>query len=347
MDVQITDFSSLIAEEKQGPPSILLGNGFSCTLYDNIFSYDNLFNNARSTMSSNLASLFEGLGTRDFERILGVLKNGANLMQHYYHNMSHTHTLQEEAVGLQEKLITAIADGHPQSAFNLTEQNYIACGNFLKKFQYIFTTNYDLLLQWVLVKILSERQFKDFFFDDGKLFWHPTDEAQFKQEVYYLHGALHIFRYGTRYSKIKYEKSESPSRMIEQIQKRIREGEFPLFVCEESAEQKKEQIQKDTYLRHAFTHLCYLNGSLYIYGSSMSLVDEHLWKSIGEASLKRLCVSLHGSNKNQNNVISNAQKIAHQYKQRNQNLDIRFYHASSAPIWKSPSQPFHIDRAAW
>lgn len=120
-------------------------------------------------MSPNLSALFDGLSTRDFERVLAYLQNAAAVAEHYAGRPAEGEQLRAEAIGLREALITAIIDGHPADQYALTNIEKDSCARFLLRFENIFTTNYDLLLYWVLVRLINGKtvrydRFTDCFF---------------------------------------------------------------------------------------------------------------------------------------------------------------------------------------
>jgi len=61
---------------------LLLGNGFSCAWNKDIFSYGALLDKARESKEfkeeAEIAAMFTEFDTKDFERIIKVLKDGSN-----------------------------------------------------------------------------------------------------------------------------------------------------------------------------------------------------------------------------------------------------------------------------
>jgi hypothetical protein len=58
---------ALKASEQYGKRHLILGNGFSIACKPDIFAYGSLFEEAKKTMSKELAALFAAMGTQDFE----------------------------------------------------------------------------------------------------------------------------------------------------------------------------------------------------------------------------------------------------------------------------------------
>ena len=170
--------------------------------------------------------------------------------------------MEQHAEGLKELHVQAIAGGHPERPSDITETQYLACSTFLAHFAgesrkgkacgsdlqgNIFTLNYDLLLYWTLMhdKIKQVDNSKPFVLkqlsteyiphDDG--FRSPDDEPEaayvawdgeeaYHQNVFYLHGALHLYDYGHELQKKCWERAGNVP-LIDQIRGALNEGVFP------------------------------------------------------------------------------------------------------------------------
>jgi hypothetical protein len=103
-------------------------------------------------------------------------------------------------------------------------------------------------------------------------------------------------RHGTRHRKVAYRETEDGHHVaiIESLRGYMAIGEYPLFVCEETAEAKLQQIQDDAFLRASHRALENLAGVLYVHGSAMHVVDQHLWDTIARCKVTHLRVSIFG-----------------------------------------------------
>jgi hypothetical protein len=146
--------------------------------------------------------------------------------------------LLRDADGLREVLVQAIASNHPSRPHDVTQDQYEHARAFLLNFHRIYTVNYDLLLYWTLMQeeLLPAVRCDDGFRtpDAG-----PTDyvtwdiDGRHEQNVYYLHGALHIFDAGHELKKYTWKNTGVP--LIDQIRAALSSNLFPLFVSEEKA----------------------------------------------------------------------------------------------------------------
>lgn len=76
-----------------------------------------------------------------------ALRNAARLMTIYGpEHPEFARRLREDADGLREVLVRAIADNHPAWPGEIAPERDVACRRFLAHFDNISTLNYDLLL---------------------------------------------------------------------------------------------------------------------------------------------------------------------------------------------------------
>ena len=145
-----------MAKNKQRAFHLLLGNGFSLAFEPNIFSYNALYNFVAELENPILKELFEVVGTHDFERVMQQLDTFAALGAAFGVDDRVRARIREAAAALKRSLIDAIRSLHPEHVFKIPEQRCSACIAFLRPFLdskgALFTTNYDLLLYWVLMR---------------------------------------------------------------------------------------------------------------------------------------------------------------------------------------------------
>jgi hypothetical protein len=132
---------------------LLLGNGFSISLKPDIFSYGSLYENADFSAAPHVPSLFDALGTNDFEIVINYLQKAAKVVEVYRPKLIRlAASLRRDAEVIKDALVAAVARRHPDRPYDITANQYAACRVFLNHFDHIFTLNYDVLLYWTLMQ---------------------------------------------------------------------------------------------------------------------------------------------------------------------------------------------------
>jgi len=215
---------------------------------------------------------------------------------------------------------------------------YQHCKQFLQHFERIFTLNYDLLLYWTLMQedIIPNLRCDDGFRkpedkDAEYVTWEP--ENTYSQNIYYLHGALHIFDAGSEIQKYTWIDTGIP--LMEQIRDALEKNYFPLFVAEGTSEEKLTRIKHSDYLSKAYRSFIPIKGALFIYGHSLSDNDNHILRLIEIGKISQLYVSIYGNPEDENNIklIQKANALTTARHPRNP-LEVFFYDAESAQVWR-------------
>lgn len=260
--------------------TLLLGNGFSRAYDDKLFSYGALFENA--TLSSRIRRVFTRLGTTDFEAVMRRMDESVDLLSEYPLAAASTRQINADRDSVRTALVKAIQQHHPIGAHMVSLGEFDSCATFLRQFDRIFTTNYDLLLYWVLLERLRSR------FTDGfggtPLRWSRNHD----QNVYYLHGALHLWDDLLAVRKLQYRYGEPIS---VQVAERISLGQYPLFVSEGSSSQKLRTIRSNPYLTSALHALERTSGTLLVYGFRFGQQDAHIESARQQYLRTRNCLS--------------------------------------------------------
>lgn len=322
---------------KRRPVHVLLGNGFSRACKDDIFAYGALFDRADfRALSRHVPAAFASLATRDFEKVMRALRDSAQLIRVYEPAGGDlANAFEADAAGLREVLVQAIAGSHPDLPGDISADAYAACKRFLAHFDRIVTVNYDLLLYWALMQAEVTPQVRS---DDG--FRKPDREADYvtwepdhsyDQNVYYLHGALHLFDSGTEIQK--YTWINTGVRLIDQIRTALAAGLYPMFVAEGSSGEKVERIRHNAYLSKAERSLLNLGGSLFVYGLSLADNDAHILNAILRSKIDRVYVSVYGDTGTDANreIMKRAKSL--EVDGRGKGLLVDFYDAASAQVW--------------
>lgn len=153
-------------------------------------------------------------------------------------------------------------------------------------------------IEKVIEKILDEevRQNRTIHVDDGSrqtsLFGNSTDyifDVESKtQNLFFLHGAFHIYNERNYIKKITQTTDKALYNRLEDILNTDEKDIVCVFQCDN----KKDEIEKNKYLRRCLFKLKHLSGDLIIIGSALSENDSHIFKNINNSNLKTIYISV-------------------------------------------------------
>jgi hypothetical protein len=112
----------------------------------------------------------------------------------------------------------------------------------------------------------------------SELMWGPN---QNEQNVFYLHGALPLFDAGAVIHKETYKHDGF---LLENIQKRIEQKEYPIFVTAGDGDEKLAQIRHNNYLSDCYDNLSQVDGSVVTFGFGFGKYDDHIIEALNRAS---------------------------------------------------------------
>lgn len=279
---------------------LLFGNGFSMAYDREIFSYNALSNFIEITGDPLIKSLFEKLNTKNFELIMQQLDNFCEIAEVFSDDKSLTAKINSASQKLKNSLIDAVKELHPEHVFKISDEKSSSCMDFLHEYLnnsgLIFSTNYDLLLYWVLMRNKAEKSIDGFGRDletdlsDGQ-YLDPDDfkysddlrwgKHKKEQIIHYLHGALPIFDTGVNIVKETYN---SGHYLLENIKTRIDNKEYPVFVTAGNGKEKLTHIMHNKYLSFCYEQLCNVKGSLVTFGFNFGDYDTHIIDAINTAA---------------------------------------------------------------
>lgn len=315
--------------DENSKPSIILANGFSQAWDAQIFNYQNLLEAEDfGERDAVIRPLFHSLRTYDFEAISKQLTAAETVLRAYDENNNLIDTIVSDRGVLKNSLINAISRTHPDLPSEITHDQYVAVRTFLSQFNEVFSINYDLLFYWARNKDnLAPENYRT---DDGfrsRCRWegHGTN-----QEVYFLHGGLHIYDTGSCIKK--HACTDEGITIIEQVRHNLERGNFPLFVSEPTHEKKRQRIDHNPYLNYCFQALGKLRGSLFIHGHSMDDNDKHIFDQIKTSRATKVFVSIYGDENTEANTRTKANALAFL---QGHGKSVEFYQAESAPIWRA------------
>ena len=117
--------------------------------------------------------------------------------------------------------------------------------------------------------------------DYSELRWGKHKE---EQNIFYLHGALHLF---DMFNEIVKQEYDEKNYLMEQIQKLMNKGTYPIFVTAGNGDEKLNHIKHNYYLAYCYDSLCNISGSLITYGFNFGEYDEHIIKAINKANAQQ------------------------------------------------------------
>jgi hypothetical protein len=198
---------------------------------------------------------------------------------------------------LKSSLIDAVKELHPEHVFTIPEDKCRSCNSFLESYLanagYVFSTNYDLLPYWVLMRSNSDYAIDGFGRDvesdlDEYL---PEEEIEYSelrwgkyknnQTVFYLHGTLPFFDTGIHIIKEVYD---SENYLLDNIKARMERKEYPIFVTAGDGKEKLTHIMHNKYLSFCYEKLCAIQGSLVTFGFNFGDYDTHIIDAINTAA---------------------------------------------------------------
>lgn len=275
--------------------AILIGNGASRAVWED-FKYDSLFDVAQSPdiadkLTSEDEQIFAKLGdTRNFEAVLGALLTTNTVCKVL--SMPNA-KIGERYLSIQKALVAAVHKVHvPWS--RLPNAALRSLGDALHEYEFVFSTNYDLLLYWAIMAH-DGVGFRDFFwatqFDVANTeIWDKT-----ASKVLYLHGALHL-RYSTDGGTYKEQAGEFTN-LLDLFGKRV--DSVPLCITEGTSRQKLAAIARSDYLSFALQQFGQETGPLVIFGHSLGPTDKHLADILSRDSERTFAIGIYPSDPKQ------------------------------------------------
>ena len=197
--------------KKKRVKHLLFGNGFSMAYDPNIFSYNALSNFIENTGDEIINSLFDRLNTKNFELIMQQQDNFCEIADIFSDDETLAPKIKAASEKLKNSLIDAVKELHPEHVFKVPEEKSQSCIEFLQEYLnkdgLVFSTNYDLLPYWVLMRNNAKNAIDGFgrdletdisgdeYIDESELEYSELRWGKYRDEqtVFYLHGTLPVF----------------------------------------------------------------------------------------------------------------------------------------------------------
>lgn len=275
---------------------LLFGNGFSMAYDPKIFSYNALSSFIENTDNKLLKELFKVINTKNFELIMQQLDNFVEIAKVFGVDQKIIEKILDANKTLKNSLIDAVKELHPEHVFSIPQEKSLACHSFLHYFLSqggkIFSTNYDLLMYWVLMRNESKLAIDGF----GRELENPEEVKKGQEQtwselrwgvnkdnqtIYYLHGTLPIFDTGIEIVKEEYDTQHY---LLQKINERIEAKAYPIFVTAGNSQEKLNHIMHNKYLAYCYDELCHIEGSLITFGFNFGEYDTHIIDAINKAA---------------------------------------------------------------
>jgi len=310
---------------------LLVGNGASLAIWEG-FKYESLYQKALQDIAHPLSEedqdVFRSMGeTCNFERVLYALWTAKVVCEVLRQD---TKIIQQSYENIQSALIEAVHAVHVSWSSEL-EDTLCKLNETLMSYQSVYSTNYDLLLYWVVMSGDTPSH-KDYFWSNGRNFdISNTQISDESRRILYLHGALqfitHPFRGQT--SKLTARREN----LLSQFDTALLSGEIPLFISEGTAEDKLSAIRRSDYLSFAYEQFATHNNNLVIFGHSLEENDQHLIDAMKHwRNCNAIAISMRRHMSDSNRVIQRKANIKVRIREKLPNTQILFFDAETHPF---------------
>jgi hypothetical protein len=318
-------------------PGLLIGNGASIAVASS-FAYPSLLAIARGQtidhpLSDAAARVFDELQTTNFEYVLASLKLAARVSAAVDADVTPFAPLYEQ---VQQALYEAVAQVHVAWEV-VAEQTLQRIRAELRNYESVFSTNYDLMTYWSIMREGDPNHFRDFFWGAGGGF-DPADTevTAAATVVHYLHGGVHLRQ--TRDGGTRKQLAEGQN-LLGQFSTDWASEETPLLVSEGTSEDKMRSISRSDYLSFVYSGFARHQGNLIVFGNGLGDQDNHLARAINNwrstpGSFRQIAISI----RPQLDEAERRQEKA-RLAQRLPHADLWFYDADSHPLGQPNVRP--------
>jgi hypothetical protein len=306
---------------------ILIGNGASQVVSQR-FRYASLFDRAASTAVAHALTdpdkqIFNQLGTKNFEQVLWGLRTARIVAQAFGNDHAHIDAAYDR---IRTSLVEAVHSVHIPWA-SVPAATLQAIRAALLKYDYVYSTNYDLLLYWAIMQDPSG--FKDWFF--GPIFDIGNTEIWDKAtKVLFLHGALHLYR--TNEGRTYKRAAGEFGNLLQDFGTPIPDSPeaVPLFVTEGTSADKLRSIFTSDYLSFAYTSLSRHDGPIVIFGQSLEeQFDKHIIDAIRGSRPRVVGIGIYPATATAERPI---RAIKAEWQGKLPPFDLRFFDSTTHPL---------------
>lgn len=273
--------------ERADYQTLVIGNGASINTWPD-FSYSSLFEQA--TLDTEAADLFDRLGSKNFEFVLGRLVEAREVLEAVQKDTAWIDPLYEE---VRDALFEVVRSVHVpyERLRESVKADYAAAMNDCSS---VFILNYDLVAYWSHMARRSETQMVDFMFDGEHFDPSNTDVWSGYTEILYPHGGLHLWQDIRTGVAGKYRSGSG--NILEQAEAGLSASgtRAPLLVSGGNATEKMSLIQQSALLSFAFQRLVANERPTVVLGASLQPTDSHIADAIARnMQASRVAVGIH------------------------------------------------------
>jgi hypothetical protein len=275
-------------KKKYNWSGLLVGNGASQAVWSR-FGYASLYETALQTdldhsLSDADQRLFDAMGTKNFEAVLGALAVakmvGLALDQPI-------ELIEERYESTRQALVSAVHIVHIPW-MRLSSAAKEAIRNEMLNYDTVFSTNYDLLTYWAIM-YESGDGFKDYFWSEQ---FDVSDVEIWDKctKVLYLHGGLHLYRlpYGATFKR----SAALGRNLLDLFGTPYKNGALPLFISEGKSEDKLRSIYNSDYLSFSFSQFARYPGPMVIFGQGLHESDSHIVAAMQSWGHRPIAISM-------------------------------------------------------
>ncbi len=337
-----------IRVDRDGKPktAILLGAGFTNKYIPNTWGYDNIwdyasrfaFDNDEKDILELMDNYFKEMGNKNFERLI-ALSNECTDFLNLAKKPFKIFLNSKQILRIKEVFINAMHNAGIDSEKRLCNNTPAReIGSFLTRFDQVFTTNYDPLVYWSIMKHTNSDENRytigDFFHrgeyaPENPNFVNAVLERD-KTLVSYLHGAF----FNTDTDSI-YKISTSPDSdesLMKLAKKRYGIHNIkPLIVTDGSSEQKILAIDHNRYLSDSLSRLRRFDlDYLCTIGFGFTPPDKHIIDSIRHNRPSKIAIGYYGE------IGNNMKKFIKDIMQWNPKCEIMVFKTNQLPCDETP-----------
>jgi Domain of unknown function (DUF4917) len=215
--------------------------------------------------------IFQALGTENFEATMAGLKLSRQVCAALGIQAPQ---IDQRYTAIQTALIEAVHAVHIGWG-NLPGASLEKIRDALLPYDYVYSTNYDLLIYWAIMHDPKVTGFTDYFWGSNCEFDLGNTEVWTKvTKVLYLHGAIHLYRLSNGVTVKK--AAVNTGNLLETFGQPFHGVDVPLFVAEGQADDKQRSIRRSEYLSFAFSKFSEHRGPLVVFGHGLGNADLHL-----------------------------------------------------------------------
>lgn len=303
---------------------MLVGNGASIAVWDQ-FDYRSIYSKAiadeiDNPLSDEDQALFVALdNTTNFEQVLSsltiakIVNDALGL---------HTRRIENRYQSIQRALIDTIKEIHIPWR-RVPSHILETIRNELREYEFVYSTNYDLLIYWA---IMHENRggFIDYFFGESFDLGNTDVWDREFTRVLYIHGGLHLYR---AYLGNTFKRRAAEGRnLLDLFGEPYFAQAVPLFVTEGHSKGKLASINKSDYLSFVYNKFSQHQGGLVVFGHSLSENDQHIVDAISRWGRRTLAISMLPDN--ERNIRRKKSRIL----ERLPDADVYFYNALTHPL---------------